>query len=161
MMASRTGNVAAMKVLLDRGAQVNAKETLRGTTALMWAADQGTRGRRQAAASTAARTSNARSNPAIPRQHRVSRESERSREDRTGRSPPRRRARRLRRSRGSASKDNRQFAAAQPEARADATAALNRSRQRGRAGQPGGRRRQHAQAAGQQGGGCGSAGTTI
>ena len=41
MMASRTGNVAAMKVLLDRGAQVNAKETLRGTTALMWAADQG------------------------------------------------------------------------------------------------------------------------
>ena len=41
MMASRTGNVEAMKVLLDRGAQVNAKETLRGTTALMWAADQG------------------------------------------------------------------------------------------------------------------------
>ena len=41
MMASRTGNVAAMKVLLDRGAQVNAKESLRGTTALMWAADQG------------------------------------------------------------------------------------------------------------------------
>ena len=41
MMASRTGNVAAMTVLLDRGAEVNAKETLRGTTALMWAADQG------------------------------------------------------------------------------------------------------------------------
>ena len=41
MMASRTGNVTAMKVLLDRGADVNAKETLRGTTALMWAADQG------------------------------------------------------------------------------------------------------------------------
>ena len=30
-----------MKLLLDRGAQVNAKETLRGTTALMWASDQG------------------------------------------------------------------------------------------------------------------------
>ncbi len=30
-----------MKVLLDRGAEVNAKETLRGTTALMWAADEG------------------------------------------------------------------------------------------------------------------------
>ena len=41
MMASRTGNVAAMKVLLDHGADVNAKETLRGTTALMWAAAQG------------------------------------------------------------------------------------------------------------------------
>ena len=41
MMASRTGNVAAMTALLDRGADVNAKETLRGTTALMWAADQG------------------------------------------------------------------------------------------------------------------------
>src|SRR5207244_2846289 len=41
MMASRTGNLAAMKLLLDRGAQVNAIETLRGTTAVMWAADQG------------------------------------------------------------------------------------------------------------------------
>ena len=40
MMASRTGNTTAMKVLLDRGAEVNAKEKLRGTTALMWAADQ-------------------------------------------------------------------------------------------------------------------------
>jgi ankyrin repeat protein len=40
MVASRTGNVEAMKVLLDRGADVNAKETLRGTTALMWAADE-------------------------------------------------------------------------------------------------------------------------
>jgi ankyrin repeat protein len=29
-----------MKVLLDRGADVNAKESLRGTTALMWAADE-------------------------------------------------------------------------------------------------------------------------
>ena len=27
MMAARTGNVEAMKVLLDRGADVNAKET--------------------------------------------------------------------------------------------------------------------------------------
>ena len=41
MVASRTGNVEAMKVLLDHGADVNAKETLRGTTALMWAADEG------------------------------------------------------------------------------------------------------------------------
>src|SRR6202044_3818989 len=41
MMASRTGNVDAIKVLLDHGAEVNAKETLRGTTALMWAADEG------------------------------------------------------------------------------------------------------------------------
>jgi ankyrin repeat protein len=40
MTASRTGNVAAMKVLVDHGADVNAKETLRGTTALMWAADE-------------------------------------------------------------------------------------------------------------------------
>ena len=37
MAASRTGNVDAMKVLLDHGAEVNTKETLRGTTALMWA----------------------------------------------------------------------------------------------------------------------------
>jgi ankyrin repeat protein len=41
MMASRTGNVGAMRVLLDHGAEVNAKEPLRGTTALMWAAAQG------------------------------------------------------------------------------------------------------------------------
>jgi len=41
MEASRTGNVEAMKVLIDRGANVNAKETLRGTTPLMWAADEG------------------------------------------------------------------------------------------------------------------------
>ena len=41
MMASRTGDVATMKLLLDRGADVNAKETTRGTTALMWAAAQG------------------------------------------------------------------------------------------------------------------------
>ena len=41
MIASRTGNVEAMTVLLDHGADVNAKETLRGTTPLMWAADEG------------------------------------------------------------------------------------------------------------------------
>ncbi len=41
MVASRTGNVDAMKVLLDHGAEVNAKENLRGTTPLMWAADEG------------------------------------------------------------------------------------------------------------------------
>ena len=46
MIAARTGNVEAMKVLLDRGADVNAKETLRGTTPLMWAADEGARRRR-------------------------------------------------------------------------------------------------------------------
>src|SRR6185295_12070423 len=40
MKTSRNGTVAAMKVLLDHGADVNAKETLRGTTALMWAADE-------------------------------------------------------------------------------------------------------------------------
>ena len=34
MVAARTGNVDAIKVLLDHGADVNAKETLRGTTAL-------------------------------------------------------------------------------------------------------------------------------
>jgi ankyrin repeat protein len=40
MMAARTGNTGSIKVLLDRGADVNAKETLRGTTALMWAVEQ-------------------------------------------------------------------------------------------------------------------------
>jgi ankyrin repeat protein len=40
MFAARSGNIDAIKVLLDRQADVNAKETLRGTTALMWAADQ-------------------------------------------------------------------------------------------------------------------------
>jgi ankyrin repeat protein len=41
MLASRNGNVDAMKVLLDHKAWVNAKEKLRGTSALMWAAEQG------------------------------------------------------------------------------------------------------------------------
>jgi ankyrin repeat protein len=41
MIASRTGNVEAIRVLLEAGADVNAKETLRGTTPLMWAADEG------------------------------------------------------------------------------------------------------------------------
>ena len=40
MFAARSGNVAAIRVLLDFKADVNARETLRGTTALMWAADQ-------------------------------------------------------------------------------------------------------------------------
>ena len=37
MMAARTGKTDALKVLLESGAQVNAKETWGGTTALMWA----------------------------------------------------------------------------------------------------------------------------
>ena len=41
MMASRSGSVDAVKVLLDHGAQIKRKDTLRGTTALMWAAEQG------------------------------------------------------------------------------------------------------------------------
>ncbi len=41
MIASRTGKVEAIRVLLEAGAEVNAKETLRGTTPLMWAADEG------------------------------------------------------------------------------------------------------------------------
>jgi ankyrin repeat protein len=40
MMASRTGNVSAVKVLLDNKSDVNAKEKIRGTTALMWAIEQ-------------------------------------------------------------------------------------------------------------------------
>ncbi len=40
MFAARNGNVDAIKVLLDHKADVNAKEKLRGTTALMWAAEQ-------------------------------------------------------------------------------------------------------------------------
>jgi cytohesin len=41
MIAARTGNVDAIRTLLDNGADVNAKETQRGTTPLMWAADEG------------------------------------------------------------------------------------------------------------------------
>jgi ankyrin repeat protein len=37
MAAARTGKVDAVKVLLARGADVNAKETLKGQTGLMWA----------------------------------------------------------------------------------------------------------------------------
>jgi ankyrin repeat protein len=38
MLAARTGNPDAVRVLLDRGANVNARETWHGETALMWAA---------------------------------------------------------------------------------------------------------------------------
>ena len=37
MTAARTGRVDAVKLLLERGADVNAKEGVRGQTALMWA----------------------------------------------------------------------------------------------------------------------------
>lgn len=40
MMAARNGNLAALKFLLDHRANVNLKEDLRGTTALMWATEQ-------------------------------------------------------------------------------------------------------------------------
>ena len=40
MTAARTGNVDAVKLLLAHGAEVNAKETRRGQTALMWAVAQ-------------------------------------------------------------------------------------------------------------------------
>jgi ankyrin repeat protein len=40
MFASRNGDLAAIKVLLDHKADLNAKESVRGTTALMWAAEQ-------------------------------------------------------------------------------------------------------------------------
>ncbi len=41
MTASRTGKIDAVKSLLARGANVNAKESWRGQTALMWAAAEG------------------------------------------------------------------------------------------------------------------------
>jgi len=41
MLASRNGNVDAIKVLLDHKADVNATDKLRGTTALMWATEEG------------------------------------------------------------------------------------------------------------------------
>jgi uncharacterized protein len=40
MAAARTGKVEAMKVLVDHKADVNAKETSRGTSPIMWAADE-------------------------------------------------------------------------------------------------------------------------
>lgn len=40
MLAARSGNPATIKILLAAGVPVNAKEPLRGTTALMWAAEQ-------------------------------------------------------------------------------------------------------------------------
>jgi ankyrin len=40
MYAARNGNVEALRALLDHNAEVNAREKLRGTTALMWAAEQ-------------------------------------------------------------------------------------------------------------------------
>jgi ankyrin repeat protein len=40
MLVARTGNLDAIRVLLDRHADVNAKDKLRGTTALMWATEQ-------------------------------------------------------------------------------------------------------------------------
>jgi ankyrin repeat protein len=41
MLVARTGNVAALKLLMVNGANVNAKEAWRGQTALMWAALEG------------------------------------------------------------------------------------------------------------------------
>jgi ankyrin repeat protein len=41
MLAARSGSVDAVRALLAKGADPNAKETARGTTALMQAADQG------------------------------------------------------------------------------------------------------------------------
>jgi ankyrin repeat protein len=40
MLAARNGNPQAVQVLLEAGAEVNARETIRGTTALMWAIEQ-------------------------------------------------------------------------------------------------------------------------
>src|SRR5438045_6336355 len=40
MFAARNGNPAAVKLLSEAGADVNAREKLRQTTALMWAAEQ-------------------------------------------------------------------------------------------------------------------------
>ncbi len=40
MLASRNGDVDAIKVLIDHKADLNLKEKLRGTTAIMWAAEQ-------------------------------------------------------------------------------------------------------------------------
>ena len=43
MFAGRSGNPDAIKLLVANGADVNAKETVRGTTALMWAVQPATR----------------------------------------------------------------------------------------------------------------------
>ena len=40
MLAARNGSVDTIRVFVEAGAEVNAKEPLRGTTALMWAAEQ-------------------------------------------------------------------------------------------------------------------------
>jgi ankyrin repeat protein len=40
MLASRNGNPAAVKLLIESGAEVNVRERLRATTALMWAVEQ-------------------------------------------------------------------------------------------------------------------------
>src|SRR5207247_8783942 len=41
MTAARTGSVEVLRVLIARGANVNASESTRGQTALMWAAAEG------------------------------------------------------------------------------------------------------------------------
>ena len=41
MMAARTGKTDAIRVLVEAGGNVNAKETWGGTTALMWAVSEG------------------------------------------------------------------------------------------------------------------------
>ena len=41
MLASRSGDTEPVKALLEPGQMSNAREGLRGTTALMWAADEG------------------------------------------------------------------------------------------------------------------------
>ena len=40
MLAARNGNPDAITLLIAAGVDVNAKEPLRGTTALMWAVEQ-------------------------------------------------------------------------------------------------------------------------
>src|SRR5580704_12274712 len=40
MLASRAGNLDAIKVLLDHKADINAKDKIRGTTALLWPSEQ-------------------------------------------------------------------------------------------------------------------------
>ncbi|HXH25192.1 MAG TPA: ankyrin repeat domain-containing protein, partial [Vicinamibacterales bacterium] len=40
MFAARNGNPEAVKLLIEAGAEINAREPLRGTTALMWAVEQ-------------------------------------------------------------------------------------------------------------------------